>query len=121
MIKLLIEEEYGYRWWLAELTQDEYAQLLRRWETMRGLCCKVPVPLIVPQAVRISDDEMITMWNRESVESFYRCHVDDYDSSYIEGSCYEIPLDEYFWMDGQKYSQYRSYHVEQTTTTNQAN
>lgn len=104
MIKILIEEECGYRFWLAEITQDEYAKLLARWETMRGLNCLVPVELIVPQAVRISDEEMIEMFDKG--ESFYRCHIHEHDDSYIEGSYYKIPPDECFWMEGQKYEQY---------------
>ena len=104
MIKLLIDEEYGFRTWLAELTQENYAQLLQRWETMRGLNCLVPVPLIVPQAVRISDEELIAMLDRQ--ESFFKCHIHEHDDSYLEGSSYEIPPEECFWMEDKRYKQY---------------
>lgn len=101
MIKILIDEEYGYRTWLAKLTQEEYAQLLQRWETMRGLNPLVPVKLIIPQAVKVEDSDVLAMF--DDGETFYNCHIHDYDDSYLEGSCYSIPDDEGFWIGGQKY------------------
>ncbi len=93
---LLISEEYGYRHWLAELTDAEYQELIRRWETMRGLNCLVPVKLIVPQAREMSDEE-------DYPQEAKRCHIHECDDSHLEGSSYKIPDDEFFWLDGQKY------------------
>jgi hypothetical protein len=103
MIRLVIDEEYGYRTWLAELTLEEYAQLLARWETMRGLSCLVPIKLVIPQAVEISDEDVIKM--HDNGETYYRCHMHDYDDSYLEGSRYDIPEDTHFWMNGRKYEE----------------
>ena len=50
VVRLYIREEFGFAHWAAILTNDEYRDLLRRWETMRGLNCCVPVVTIVPQA-----------------------------------------------------------------------
>jgi len=103
MIKLVIDEEYGYRTWLAELTQEEYAQLLARWETLRGLSCLVPVRMVISQAVEIDDETVIKMI--DNGETYYRCHMHDYDDSHLEGSCYQIPDDAHFWMEGRKYEE----------------
>src|SRR5262245_48737628 len=103
MIKLLIDEEYGYRTWLAELSQEEYAQLLKRWETIRGMSCLVPVRLVVPQAVEITDEKVIEML--DAGQTFYRCHMHEEDDSHLEGSIYEIPADTHFWMEGRKYEE----------------
>lgn len=97
MIKLLIEEEYGYRDWYAELTEQEFEELCARWKTLRGLNCLVPVTLIIPQAVELDDGR------RVNPEHTHRCHIHEEDDSYLEGCGYEIPPDDYFWMNGRKY------------------
>lgn len=102
MIKLIIDEEYGCRTWYTELTQEEYAQLLARWETMRGLSCLVPVKLIIPQAIEINDEQAIEIVDKDT---WYRCHIHECDDSHLEGSNYKIPEDSHFWMDGQKYEE----------------
>lgn len=99
MIKLVIDEEYGFRIWYAELTQEEYQNLLARWETMRGLNCLVPVKLIIPQAIEIEIDDVIALEEK----THYCCHIHECDDSRLEGSSYKIPEDENFWMDGRKY------------------
>jgi hypothetical protein len=38
-ITLVIEEEYGYKWWVAKLTEQEWQDLRERWQTIRGLNC----------------------------------------------------------------------------------
>lgn len=103
MIKLLIDEEYGYRTWLAKLSQEEYAQLLARWETIRGMSCLVPVLLVIPQAKEITDEEVIVML--DNGETYYRCHIHEEDDSHLEGSRYRIPDDTNFWMEGHKYEE----------------
>ncbi len=99
MIKLFIVEEYGFRDWYAELTEEEFEKLKTRWRTLRGLTCLVPIPFIIPQA-KLLDDE------REKDPTYtHRCHIHDYDDSYLQGCDYKIPQDdEYFWMEGKKYS-----------------
>jgi len=99
MIKLFISEEYGFREWYAELNDLEYLQLLNRWETICGLTCLVPVSLIIPQAVEL--DELRTT----NPTTTHRCHIHEYDDSFIDGSDYKIPQDTHFWMDGKKYQQ----------------
>src|SRR6516162_5774149 len=47
LIKLLIAEEYGFRDWYAELTKDGYDALIKRWMTLKGRPCSVPVPFII--------------------------------------------------------------------------
>lgn len=103
MIKLLIDEEYGYRTWLARLSMEEYVALLNRWETIRGMSCLVPIRLVVPQAVEITDEEVIEML--DDGITFYRCHMHEDDDSYLEGSRYEIPKDTHFWMEGHRYEE----------------
>jgi hypothetical protein len=95
MIKLVISEEYGYRYWLAELTQDEYDLLIDRWESMRGLNCLVPVTLIIPQAKPL--DSLSFDWEQPGARS---CHIHQWDDSHLEGTDYRIPNDKHFWMDG---------------------
>ncbi len=93
---LLISEEYGCRHWTANLTDDEYKELIRRWETMRGLYCSVPVRLICPQAIPLLDRE-------DFPENTLHCHIHQYDDSHLDGTNYKIPDDEFFWIDGKKY------------------
>ena len=101
---LYISEEYGYRHWLAELTDGEYEDLLRRWNTMRGLNCLVPVTLIVPQAREIDPKSGICFDRDRIPEDAKHCHIHECDDSRIEGSDYRIPDDEFFWIDGVKYN-----------------
>ena len=103
MITLIIDEEYGYATWKAELTQDEYARLLARWETIRGMSCLVPIRLVIPQAVEITDEDVIAMI--DAGKTYYRCHMHEDDDSYLEGSYYTIPKDTHFWMEGRKYEE----------------
>lgn len=96
-MRLLIVEEYGYRDWYANLNYNEWLDLKRRWQTIRGLNCGVPVKLIIPQAVELDDSRI------QEVKYDKRCHIHEHDDSYIEGVDYKIPEDRHFWMDGRKY------------------
>jgi hypothetical protein len=100
MPMLAIEEEYGYRYWVAELTDDEYSQLLQRWRTLRNLSCCVPVKFIIPQARAVEIEDC------PYGEGVLRCHIHESDDSYLEGSDYKIPddPDHLFWMDGLPYT-----------------
>lgn len=99
MIKLWIEEEYGYRDWYLECTEEEYEKLLERWRTIRGMSCLVPVKLVFPTAVELDD------FREENPEHNRRCHMHGDDDSYLEGSNYKIPPDEFFWMEGRRYEE----------------
>lgn len=90
-------EEYGFRDWYAELTEQEYLELLFRWETMRGLHCSVPVIFIIPQAKELDD------WRNDDPSFTHRCHIHEYDDSFLDGSDYQIPKDNEFWIDGKIY------------------
>ncbi len=101
---LYIEEEYGYRDWLAKLTEEEYQQLIIRWNTMKNLNCLVPVPFIIPQATELKYEDR---WNMKYDK---KCHIHECHDSYLEGSNYEIPYDEsthnIFTIDGKEYNTY---------------
>lgn len=99
MIKLFIREEYGYQDWYAELTHEEYQDLLKRWRTLRGVTCLVPVTLIIPQAKELDDER------RVDPDFTHRCHIHESDDSYLEGCDYKIPEDENFWMDGRMWKE----------------
>jgi hypothetical protein len=99
VVTLYINEEYGCIHWLATLTVEEYRDLIRRWETIRGLSCSIPVQLIVPQAKQVTFDQLDKM----TVDA--TCHIHQCDDSYLDGSDHLLSeaLDGAFWMDGQRY------------------
>lgn len=109
MIYLLIDEEYGYRYWEAALTEAEWAETCRRWRTLRNLTCLVPVPLVFPQATEIVEDsdnglpKLVSAAGRATK----RCHLHDHDDSWLtDCGDYEIPYaeGEPFRLDGREYS-----------------
>jgi len=99
MIIIDIDEEYGFRNWVAELTEEEYQQLLARWATIKGLNCLVPIPFIIPQAKRVEDGAPLP-------EGALSCHIHECDDSWLEGAGRGVPVtkDHSFWMDGICYS-----------------
>jgi hypothetical protein len=98
---IFISEEYGCRKWLADLNEEEYQNFVKRWQTLRGLNCLVPVTMIIPTAVALLGDEYEQ--NIEIIRNSQHCHIHESDDSYLEGVNYKIPYDEDFWMDGRKY------------------
>ncbi len=105
MITLWIVEEYGYRDWIAVLNETECADLLKRWSTIRGLTCLVPVTLIVPQAVEVEEGHPyypLNVWEAQR-KNWLRAHIHEHDDSHMPGNEHEIPEDEHFWMDGRRY------------------
>lgn len=99
MPTLIIQEEYGYRYWVAVLTPEEYEALKARWCTMRGLNCLVPVPLIITQAVETSLEHLATLTDEETLH----CHIHESGDSGLEGVTYTIPGDTDFSMEGKSY------------------
>jgi hypothetical protein len=98
LIKLLIAEEYGFRDWYAELTKDGYDALIKRWMTLKGRPCSVPVPFIITGAVLLDDAR------KEDPAYTHRCHIHECEDSYLQGCDYQIPDDRSFWMNGQEYT-----------------
>lgn len=49
-VLLLVSEEYGYQNWYRICTEEEYREIVRRWNTMKGLNCLVPVDFVIPGA-----------------------------------------------------------------------
>lgn len=106
-ITLVIDEEYGYRTWVCEMTPAEYAEALRRWGTIRGLNCLISVRTIFPTATRIvgvleEDNFQYVNIHEVARRGYKRCHVHEHDDSWLEGSGHRIEptADESFWMDG---------------------
>lgn len=99
MPTLYIVEEYGYRYWTAELTEPEYEQLVARWKTMKGLHCCVPVRFIIPQAV-------VSSWLTIPEPGWIHCHIHEHDDSFLGDLDYVIPpsSDDTFTIDGTSYS-----------------
>jgi hypothetical protein len=110
MRKLIISEDYGYRLWEADLTDEEFEELKRRWCTIRGLSCLVPVTVIIPQAKEIMDEE-----KRPGLGYKINCLLHDWDDSILCDVIYDIPKDEDFWMDGRKYTREEVYALFEAT------
>lgn len=92
-ILLNISEEYGYQHWWALYTQEEFDEVRRRWKTMKGLNCLVPVDLIFPGA-----RGQFGEWPPKAVckglfstYEVYGAHVHDSDDSHLETVRYTIP------------------------------
>jgi hypothetical protein len=100
MIHLHIDEEYGYQEWEAQLTEDEFAECMRKWNTMRNLNCLVPVRLLFPTALPISLEQMVV------TKFTHKCHMHESDDSYLHGTDYVIPdvSGENFSLDGKEYT-----------------
>lgn len=100
LITLYIREEYGFAHWVATLTAEEYRNLIRRWETIRGLSSAVPVDVIVPQAKPVRLKEL----DETTVDA--TCHIHQCGDSYLDGSTYTVSeaLDGQFWMDGEQHN-----------------
>jgi len=88
---ILIDEEYGYRSWISIVGLEELEEIKRRWATMKGLSCLVPVTMIFPHArqctvedwLEWSDTEM-PQERREEVEReamVFHAHVHESDDS----------------------------------------
>jgi hypothetical protein len=116
---LKISEEYGFQSWYAFLTNEEFEEAKRRWQTIKGLNCLVPVQFIFPQAKMY--DRGVERWNLRFTDERFQpedyefeniwgqiaivcAHVHQSDDSYLDCVEYEIPESDYFEMDGKIYS-----------------
>lgn len=111
---LFIDEEYGYRHWIADLTDEEWQALQQRWRTIKGMNCLVPVRFLVPKAKLI---EWGDYDGKDFGKRFHECrdratvfaHFHDEDDSRLSGcDDYEIPSlnDDRmgFEIDGRRYT-----------------
>lgn len=94
---LFIDEEYGYRHWIADLTEEEWQALQQRWRTIRGLNCLVPVRFLVPKAKLIEWEDVDSpdfgkKFHAERARATVFAHVHECDDSRLTGcDDYEIP------------------------------
>ena len=98
VITINIEEEYGYRSWIAHVTPEEFEIIKKRWKTIRGLHCCVPVNLIIPQAIESFPKKE---YMRGKV---LHCHIHQSDDSFLDEVEYKIPEAEEFEIDGRVFS-----------------
>lgn len=117
---ILIDEEYGYRSWIAIVGDAELEEIKRRWMTMKGLSCLVPVPMIFPTAsvctvedwLEWSDTEM-SQDRREEVERearVFHAHVHESDDSSFDAlPGFKIPEARVFEIDGETYREDQLY------------
>ena len=71
---LLIEEEYGYRYWQVLVDDEGLERLKKRWCSMRNLSCAVPVQLVFPGAIQVP-------WNDLPEDPDIRVHLHESDDS----------------------------------------
>jgi hypothetical protein len=128
---ILIDEEYGYRNWILIVGDAELEEIKRRWATMRGLTCLVPVTMIFPHAKRCtvedwlewSDSEM-PQAKRDELERearVFRAHVHESDDSSFDALPeFKIPeargfeIDGKAWRDDELYALNREREKERT-------
>jgi len=110
-ILVRIVEEYGYQDWWAVYTPEQFENIKRRWQTMKGLNCLVPVDIVFPGARGCYGEwppKALCPAEAEKCK-VVNAHVHQYDDSYLEGVTYEIPPpaneeDDSFEIDGVQYS-----------------
>jgi hypothetical protein len=108
---LIIEKEYGCRIYYAWLDKCELDALVRRWRSLDGLYCGVPVPMVVPQARELYlevPEHMALACRRDALTM----HMHDWDDSHfslardhvIGEPDYSEPGGPLFWMDDMSYT-----------------
>lgn len=110
-VLLDISEEYGYQHWWLLCTEDEFADICRRWQTMKNLSCLVPVDFVFPGA-----RGQFAVWppegackSRAENARVVKAHVHQHDDSWLDGVTYNIPAsvdenDDTFELDGIAYT-----------------
>ena len=120
MIFLLISEEYGCQEWYAVLSEDQFENLKKRWITIKGLNCLVPVNFIIEQAKPLCNHEKFpkkvgdTFVDLQDVDFFMNvvsAHIHQSDDSYISTVDYEIPEGDEFEMEGISHSREHVYNL----------
>ena len=122
MIFLLISEEYGCQEWYAVLSEDQFGNLKKRWATIKGLNCLVPVNFIIEQAKPLCSHEKFpiklgegeTFVELQDVDFFMdviSAHIHQSDDSYISTVDYEILEGDEFEMEGISYSSEQVYNL----------
>jgi hypothetical protein len=106
-----IQEEYGYQHWWLLCTEDDFAEVCRRWQTMKNLSCLVPIDLVFPGA-----RGQFNQWPPEAAcksraenARVVRAHVHQCDDSWLDDITYNIPTsldesDDSFEIDGVVYT-----------------
>lgn len=106
-----IDEEYGYQDWWVVYTREQFEEAKRRWQTMKGLSCLVPVDLIFPGARGCFGEwppkDLCRTVVKDSAEIWG--HVHQPDDSHFAGLQYDIPEhcdagEDWFEIDGKTYS-----------------
>ena len=113
MIFIKISEEYGCQEWYAVLDENQLENLKKRWTTIKGLNCLVPVSFIVKQAMPLCNHEKFPIKISNAFVEFqdvdlfmdvHYAHIHQSDDSYISTVDYKIPEQEEFEMEGISYS-----------------
>jgi len=96
-----IEEEYGYRYWVCRCSDEEAAEIIRRWKTMKGLNCLVAVTMLFPKAIECE----FRAWRKVMDLGATAVHMHECEDSQIKGVEHDIPETEdgSFWLDGKQY------------------
>jgi hypothetical protein len=109
---LVISEEYGCQMWYAILSEVEFEKLSKRWKTIKGLNCLVPINFIIEGAKPLVqydffsinfDNKKIHLIDVENFFDIVECHIHQSDDSFIEGVDYGIPEGN-FEIDGKVFS-----------------
>jgi hypothetical protein len=105
-VVMFITEEYGYRHWLAIVTEQEFDAFVARWKTIKGLSCLVPINFLLPSA-HVADRAEFQAAEENATAHGDRCvsaHIHESDDSSIEGVDYTIPEQDNFEIDGRVYT-----------------
>jgi hypothetical protein len=83
-ILLIITEEYGYRYWIAKMSEEEWNLLLLKWKSiLPEINCLVEVTSIIPQALQVSTDDIDNLKISWTGKIKY-CHFHEANDSYLE-------------------------------------
>lgn len=97
-----ISEEYGYQEWYAVYSQQEFAKIVDRWNSMKGLNCLVPVDFIFPGAKPYFDQIPVCVSAVDNYEML-GAHVHQSDDSFLDGGN-KVPEAEQFEIEGRVYT-----------------
>lgn len=101
---ILIEEEYGHGHWMAIVCDRDLEEIKRRWATMRGLNCLVPVTMIFPTAKECLREDWEDWIDPPKGTKVFHSHVHQDDDSFFDAlPKFKIPPAEEFSIDGKTY------------------